>query len=60
MNLINENLSVEPKNFAIKHSAMENTKVLIIEDSLEIQTLLEYNFQNAGYNGQWLVMAMKD
>ena len=50
MNLINENLSVEPKNFAIKHSAMENTKVLIIEDSLEIQTLLEYNFQNAGYN----------
>ena len=50
MILINENLSVEPKNFAIKHSAMENTKILIIEDSLKIQTLLEYNFQNAGYN----------
>ncbi|MGB1545422.1 MAG: phosphate regulon transcriptional regulator PhoB [Candidatus Puniceispirillaceae bacterium] len=29
---------------------MENTTVLIIEDSSEIQTLLEYNFRNAGYN----------
>ena len=29
---------------------MKNTTVLIIEDSVEIQKLLEYNFQNAGYN----------
>ena len=40
---------VNPKNFAINYSAMKNTTVLIIEDSSEIQILLEYNFQNAGY-----------
>ena len=50
MNLMDKEFLVAPKNFAINRSAMENTKVLIIEDSLEIQTLLEYNFQNAGYN----------
>ena len=50
MNLMDEELLVNPKNFAINYSAMENTIVLIIEDSSEIQTLLEYNFQNAGYN----------
>ena len=49
MNLMDEELLVNPKNFAINYSAMKNTTVLIIEDSLEIQTLLEYNFQNAGY-----------
>jgi len=41
---------VELKNFAINYSTMTNTTVLIIEDSSEIQKLLEYNFQNAGYN----------
>ena len=50
MNLMDEELLVNPKNFAINYSAMENTIVLIIEDSSEIQTLLEYNFRNAGYN----------
>ena len=50
MNLMDEELLVDPKNFAINYSAMENTTVLIIEDSSEIQTLLEYNFRNAGYN----------
>ena len=50
MNLMDKELLVAPKNFAINRSAMENTTVLIIEDSLEIQTLLEYNFRNAGYN----------
>jgi two-component system phosphate regulon response regulator PhoB len=49
MNLLDEELLADPKNFAINYSAMENTTVLIIEDSSEIQTLLEYNFQNAGY-----------
>lgn len=29
---------------------MKNTTVLIVEDSLEIQTLLEFNFHKAGYN----------
>ena len=38
------------KTFIINCSAAENTTVLIIEDSSEIQTLLEYNFRNAGYN----------
>lgn len=50
MNLMNEKLLVDPKNFAINYSAMKNTTVLIIEDSSEIQTLLKYNFRNAGYN----------
>ena len=50
MNLMDEELLVDPKNFAINYSAMKNTTVLIIEDSSEIQTLLEYNFRNAGYN----------
>ena len=50
MNLMDEELLVDPKNFVINYSAMENTTVLIIEDSSEIQTLLEYNFRNAGYN----------
>jgi len=50
MNLMDEELLVNPKNFAINYSAMKNTTVLIIEDSSEIQTLLEYNFRNAGYN----------
>ena len=50
MNLMDKELLVAPKNFAINRSAMENTTVLIIEDSSEIQTLLEYNFRNAGYN----------
>ncbi len=49
MNLLDEELLADPKKFAINYSAMENTTVLIIEDSSEIQTLLEYNFQNAGY-----------
>ena len=49
MNLLDEELLADPKTFAINYSAMENTTVLIIEDSSEIQTLLEYNFQNAGY-----------
>ena len=49
MNLLDEELLADPKNFAINYSAMENTTVLIIEDSSEIQALLEYNFQNAGY-----------
>ena len=47
---MNEKLLVDPKNFAINYSAMKNTTVLIIEDSSEIQTLLKYNFRNAGYN----------
>ena len=50
MNLMNEKLLVDPKNFAINYSAMKNTTVLIIEDSSEIQTLLKYNFRNDGYN----------
>ncbi len=50
MNLMGKELLVDPKNFAINYSAMENTSVLVIEDSSEIQTLLEYNFQNAGHN----------
>ena len=50
MNLMNEKLLVDPKNFAINYSAMKNITVLIIEDSSEIQTLLKYNFRNAGYN----------
>ena len=50
INLIEEKLLVELENFAINYSTMTNTTVLIIEDSYEIQKLLEYNFQNAGYN----------
>ena len=50
MNLLDEELLADPKNFSINYSAMENTTVLIIEDSSDIQTLLEYNFQNAGYD----------
>ena len=50
MNLMKNHRSVDLENFTINRSTMENTTVLIVEDSLEIRTLLEFNFQKAGYN----------
>ena len=49
MNLMNDHLSVD-LNFTINRGTMKNDTVLIVEDSLEIQTLLKFNFQKAGYN----------
>lgn len=49
MNLMNDHLSVD-LNFTINRGTMKNNTVLIVEDSLKIQTLLKFNFQKAGYN----------